>query len=263
MAPSELLVQLCAGLLIGFAASDGSRQKPEPAEEKATPGSFALLELFTSEGCSSCPAADALLREIEAQGDARVMVLAFHVDYWNSLGWKDAWSDARYSARQRAYAARAGSDRVYTPQLWANGQAEFVGSDRRKAASAIAASLQETPKLRLPLEIVALASGRAEVAIDRTGLEGGEEICLAVTERGLRSKVTRGENAGRELIHPSVVRTFETLPADSPLIDPIAIQLPKDLDRSMARVVAFVQERRSGRIVAATSLPLVAGARAD
>src|SRR5579859_6695441 len=111
---------------------------------------FAVVELFTSEGCSSCPAADALVATVQKEDkDLPVYILSFHVDYWDRLGWKDAFSDAAYSDRQREYARWLRLSSVYTPQVVVNGHQEFVGSDAVKLREAISNGLQATPKASL------------------------------------------------------------------------------------------------------------------
>src|SRR4051812_22956864 len=169
-----------------------------------------LLELFTSEGCSSCPAADAVLRGLEAQqpvAGALVIALEEHVDYWDNLGWKDPFSSARFTGRQNAYAGWLGRGRIYTPQLVVDGAHELVGSDAAAARDAIAVSAQaRKPSLQLTEK-----AGKVTIALE--ALPAGEqaEVHLVVAELGLSTKVERGENEGRTLLHAAVARSFETV----------------------------------------------------
>jgi hypothetical protein len=215
-----------------------------------------LVELFTSEGCSSCPPADALLSQLEktqpVEG-AEVVPLALHVDYWNRLGWADRFSSAEYSERQSRYAARAGSGRVYTPQMIVDGSAELLGSDGSGARAAIA-SAARAGKLPVTLDVAAPgASPKLKVGVP--ALPAGRaaaDVLLAVTEDGLVSDVARGENAGRKLTHVGVVRSLErigTAKAGEPLEVERALALDPAWKRAELHAVAFLQERGSGKVV--------------
>ncbi len=179
-----------------------------------------LLELFTSEGCSSCPPADLLLEQLtggELAAGVEVVPLSFHVDYWNHLGWRDPYSNADYSRRQESYAAVLGSD-VFTPQLVVDGEAQLVGSDRREALAAIERAAKRP---RASVEVARVADPQAaprktawKIAIDAgpvTQRPALTYLFVAVTEDGLASSVARGENAGKTLRHVGVVRVLRPL----------------------------------------------------
>jgi hypothetical protein len=164
-----------------------------------------VVELFTSQGCSSCPPADVLLGELAKRDD--VLALAFHVDYWDRLGWKDPFSSSMATARQRAYAKLLGLRTVYTPQLVVDGKDEMVGSDRRRVAQAISA---------------AKAAQRADVTLVREGNElvvrvpaisevGRTSVQLVAYAPGEVTRVRAGENEGRTLVNANIVRSVETL----------------------------------------------------
>jgi hypothetical protein len=164
-------------------------------------GGKAVLELFTSEGCSSCPPADALLAALGARND--VIALAFHVDYWDDLGWKDPFGSPRWSARQAGYAAALDSG-TYTPQLVVNGRTHVVGSDRLRAEALIQAAHAGTAR---DVSVEARRAGAAvQVTWDVAALAADERVLVVLTEDGLSSTVTRGENRGRTLAEPHVVR---------------------------------------------------------
>lgn len=160
-----------------------------------------VVELFTSEGCSSCPPADALLATLA--DEPGVLALSFHVDYWDGLGWKDPFSSAAATARQRRYAAEMGLDTVYTPQIVVDGRWQAVGSDRNAVDEALAAARGTPPALAVAL---AIERGRARVTIgpDASGAAG--VVLLVGYDRSRVDKVARGENAGRTLAHADVVR---------------------------------------------------------
>ena len=157
---------------------------------------IAVVELFTSEGCSSCPPADALLNELARQ--PHVFALAFHVDYWNRLGWPDPFSNPKFSDRQRTY-----SPDIYTPQMIVNGREAFVGSDRSRVTRAIEAAQKQLAPVAINLR---WHSSSVEYKV--TGAPKDVWLHLAVIESGIRQKVPRGENAGKTLLHDNVVREF-------------------------------------------------------
>jgi hypothetical protein len=208
-----------------------------------------LVELFTSEGCSSCPPADAALARLDQKQPlpgVRLLVLSEHVDYWNSLGWKDPFSSAQFTARQERY-----GERIYTPQAIVDGKFDVLGSDEDgivRAAKGAAlephGSLTATP-----------ASGgrRVHLAVSALPPHGASQVMLAVVEDGLVSKVVRGENAGRTLSHTAVVRALAAVGsiAGSASEWSADVEIPKDASWKDARIVAFVQDRASLRILAA------------
>jgi hypothetical protein len=213
-----------------------------------------LVELFTSEGCSSCPPADALLAELAgARGvpGVDVVPLSLHVDYWNRLGWMDPFSSAAFSERQAAYAR---SGRIYTPQMVVDGTAELLGSDAARARAAIRAASREQ---KLPFVLGVATSGTSSVAVHVAAppLPAGSspaDLLVALTEDGLTSDVARGENAGRKLPHAAVVRALERVSratADAPLSADRTMKVDGTWRRDALNVVAFLQER-SGRVVA-------------
>ena len=185
-----------------------------PSSPGAEP--FVVVELFTSEGCSSCPPADRLLGEIaeKAKKDgSRIFPMAFHVDYWNRLGWHDPFSDPAYSERQRQYARALGSPRrIYTPQMIVNGVEGFVGSRKEQAYSAINAMLKDgETKIELVLEARIDGDGkRIEVSYRVEGAPEQAILNVALLEDGISNEIPRGENAGRRLSHERVVRGFKT-----------------------------------------------------
>lgn len=212
-----------------------------------------LVELFTSQGCSSCPPADRLLKELSEEKGAgvEVITLAFHVDYWNYLGWKDKFSSADFSRRQEAYAERFRLNSSYTPQMVADGSAEFVGNNRAKAAEVIAkaASKQagtvnariEGEKLFAKIE---LRPGHADAT-----------VLLAVAESKLFTTVGSGENSGSTLEHTSVVRSLTSIGRLSQKAMALSIEskVPRNSEWKSENLkhVIFVQENATLKILAA------------
>jgi len=220
---------------------------------------FAVVELFTSEGCSSCPPADRLLgrlaEEVSRSG-RNVYPLAFHVDYWDYLGWSDRFARAEFGSRQQWYASALHADGVYTPQLVVNGTVSLVGSDERRIRAAIAEALTRSPAASVSVSVT--LEDRTHVAtvqVLSAGLPPGATINIAVVEDALSTRVLRGENASAVLNHSRVVRAFRSLAQGSPT-GPLAINVPADLVASRSSVVIFAQDNETGRVLAAADSPL-------
>ncbi len=221
-----------------------------------------LLELFTSEGCSSCPPADLLLGKFlrtQPVPGAELIALSEHVDYWNSLGWKDPFSSSEFSERQSRYAQQLHSHN-YTPQLVVDGKVDLVGSDEASAVTAIKASLSERKGLVFLQRRPAPAPGEVSLHVEARGLspQGSAQVLLAVVEDGLVSKVLRGENEGRTLPHAAVVRGLKTIGRveEKEWAGEATLPLDPSWKRDHLRAVVFVQERESGRVLAAGTLLL-------
>ncbi|GGO29558.1 DUF1223 domain-containing protein [Micromonospora parathelypteridis] len=227
--------------------------------DPSTDGGIAVVEMFTSQGYSSCPPAEEVLTEIERDARERgrpVFALGFHVDYWDDLGWPDRFADAAYTARQEAYARAFGTGRLYTPQMIVNGTVEFVGSDRRRAAGAIASALTSTMTTPLALS-VSDADGGHRMVLDYQAdhAPGRTVLNVAMVERGLVSEVARGENAGRTLRQDNVVRAFTSVSMNGGR-GQVELAVPPDLDPRGATVVGYVQENGEQAIIGATSIDL-------
>ncbi len=233
-----------------------SPARPRPVETIPV-----IVELFTSEGCSSCPPADALLSqyaESSPVAGVRVIALGEHVDYWNHGGWADPFSAAAYSARQSEYSRAFHLSSVYTPQIVVDGQAQTVGSDGDAVRAAIVRAARR-PKATVTLSET--APGRLAVSVG--SLPPAEhsdlaDVFLAVTEDDLSSAVGGGENSGRHLGHRAVVRALRPLGAVSGAAfaasPPVALK--PGWRRGHLHAVVFVQERRSRRIVGAAQISL-------
>lgn len=210
-----------------------------------------LVELFTSEGCSSCPPADRLiaeLYELQPIRSAQVIVLSEHVDYWNQIGWTDPYSSHLFSDRQQRYATMLRVADVYTPQAVVDGHAETVGSNARKLESAIEEAAHER-KVPLTLE-TARKDGDVTVRVAFKPLLGqAPAILLAVVEREVVSQVAKGENRGRMLSHVGVVRSLsEAGRADSAGRFDATLKLNPEWGTKGLRVVAFLRER-DGKVI--------------
>lgn len=215
---------------------------------------LAVVELFTSQGCSSCPPADRVLSEIQTQATDRkleVYVLSFHVDYWNRLGWDDPYSSPEFSRRQRTYANVMGSDRVYTPQMIVNGAEEFVGSRKSTALSAINDSLKQKPRIKVSLPSVkSIGDGKVKVDYQMSNLAEKQVLNFALVHTPKANAVPRGENGGRKLEHVNVVRAYKTI-ALTDQSGSIQLEVPSDVQLSSAKVIAYVQGRTDAKVIGA------------
>jgi hypothetical protein len=237
------------------------------------PAQTVVVELFTSEGCSSCPPADQLLARLESfprYGNAGrskqvvmlapgvdVIALGEHVDYWDDLGWKDRFSSPLFSARQQDYGRALHLENVYTPEIVVNGQKEVLGSDSRAVQEAISKAAKE------PHAQVAIAMTSAEtISFSVSKLPPGSheaDILLGVTEGGLVTSVYGGENGGRQLRHSAVVRSLASLGRLDPKrpgeYSAVAqLNLRQDWVRANLKLVLFVQDRTTRRILGAASV---------
>src|SRR5277367_3822944 len=189
--------------------------EPRPVAD-ATTRTPVLVELFTSEGCSDCPPADALLEKLDRSqpvGGAELVVLSEHVDYWDDTGWRDPYSSHEYSERQNAYAGQFNLDSVYTPQMVVDGRFELVGSDERRALAAIA-NAAKTTKLPVSISAVHLETpGVVSLHVNAGQLPSSfatsaAEVWIAAADESDASHVSSGENAGRNLKHIAVLRSL-------------------------------------------------------
>jgi hypothetical protein len=227
-----------------------------------------VVELFTSQGCSSCPSADRLLSNLrfDPRWGNRVIPLSFHVDYWNSIGWEDPFSSAAWTARQRAYAKALGNgNRVYTPQLVVNGRRDCVGSAADEVMNQIDSALDTRVAGRVRLKLPpGDTAGAVKVGIDAqldSAAKHNLDVVVALYQNGLSTAVPRGENAKRTLKNDYVVRRFEkafSIPAaaGSRQTGEISLALDPSWKRSDLGVVAFLQDPISLEIHGAANLPL-------
>lgn len=205
-----------------------------------------VVELFTSEGCSSCPAADRLLRELKAEDHSGVFLLSYHVDYWNHLGWKDPFSQAAFSNRQRQYAQRFGLDGSYTPQLIVNGEEEFVGSDEKR----LRASLAKGSDAPVRIEASAALTDKNTLRIAYSlSSPAGLTLNAALVQAAAKTEVKRGENGGRTLAHVNVVRELKTVEAQP--TGNVVVRLPDEGANVSFSVIVFVQQKSNGKIAGA------------
>jgi hypothetical protein len=256
LSSSHQLVFSALLLAVIFAGPGIARAGSEPGTPSRSP---VLVELFTSEGCSSCPPADRLLQKLDESQpvqNADTIVLSEHVDYWNHEGWRDPYSNALFTQRQQLYAARFGLNDVYTPQMVVNGRTQFVGNDSHRATEAIAGSTT-VPSAPVHISPVTVENGVVKFRVDANvpplGGKAPEVVVVLAYERAT-SRVTAGENSGRELTHVAVAHEFTkvgVIPRAGSFSKDVQLKLSKDWHPGNIRVIAFLQEPGQGAVLGA------------
>jgi hypothetical protein len=207
-----------------------------------------VVELFTSQGCSSCPPADAVIHDIANDPGlrGRVIPLAFHVDYWDSLGWRDPFSSAEWTQRQTRYARTMHLNSAYTPQAVVNGTREFVGSNR----SALSAALEKasSEKALGAVTLTARREGNSLIATIHATVPPNDDLMLAIVEDGVTTKIEHGENAGRTLTNDAIVRKLIRV-----IRGQTAVTVPIDAAWHNLTATTFLQDRGTLIISAAVT----------
>jgi hypothetical protein len=233
---------------------------PATAQTIQTDRMPVLVELFTSEGCSSCPPADALLAKFDHEQPvkgAEIIVLGEHVDYWDNLGWHDRFSSHQYTERQNEYSGRLRVDSSYTPQMIVDGTDQFVGNDAAHAVHAIEHAAQ-TPKVKLTLAQPIVDGRKVSAAVSAAGPATNKkgDLYAALVDPADTTEVRGGENGGRHLQHAGVVRSLQRVGKLKDLAaGPVSFSLnaPADAKPGEMRVVVFAQESGQGAVLGAVS----------
>jgi len=233
-----------------------------PARELSKSGNttdahFALVELFTSEGCSSCPPVEDLLLKLNREMKGKpVYFLAYHVDYWDRGGWKDRFSQAAFSSRQHAYATQLKMSPVYTPQAIVNGRAELIGSQEGNLRNQITKALRERTddEIQITQAAFQLKHQVNLVYALQCRHTPDSRVIAALVQLNTTSSVCGGENKGRTLEHVNIVRTLESQPASGS--GHFTLTSPPDLNEQQLKVVVFLQNDQTGYITAANESSL-------
>lgn len=252
-----LAILTIAGLaLFAVLQSDKTFASDTPTTGKRVP---VIVELFTSEGCSDCPPADALLQKLQQTQpvpNAEIIVLGNHVDYWNHDGWTDRFSSASFSERQRQYSFVFNLDSIYTPQMVVDGRLQFNGQNEAKARLAVADAVRAP---HASIELTAAPPDSLNIKIDSIPQSAKKaEVMLAITESGLQSDVRKGENQGKTLSHTGVVRELRSIGK----VDGENFSAQHDLKlnpewkRANLTAIVFVQEKGSRHILGAAEIKL-------
>jgi hypothetical protein len=234
-------------LALGATAATVGLARPASAGISLRP---VVVELFTSQGCSSCPPADAFMQELKsARG---VLAISFHIDYWDYLGWRDTLGESAYSERQRSYAKSRGDGDIYTPQMVIDGASDLVGSDRQSVKAGIDRARIATPRFSVPLS---LSSDGSEFSIIAGPEDEGPEstLWLMAIAPAIAVKITRGENAGREIVYYNVVR--RVTPAGMWHGKTISLRLPVDgvMTADSKACAVLLQSGGIGPVIAAAA----------
>ncbi len=212
---------------------------------------FAVVELFTSEGCSSCPPAEKVFNDIinDAEKNHKsVYCLEYHVDYWNRGGWKDLFSKNQFTLRQNMYSATLQQRELYTPQMIVNGETEFIGSHKDEATVAIEKSLKDPPKLSLTIDVDSTTIDSIYIHYSSSETNKNFSLHFAVVESGLVSKIGKGENSGKTLTHNHVVRIFYSTSLNEKS-DEVKIPLNKLKLNANCSLIVFAQHKQTMKVL--------------
>lgn len=249
-------ISVSAAVLLSSAAFTTPCTMSTPIDTATNEKSFIVLELFTSEGCSSCPPADELLAKLQQEkSDVPRYILSYHVDYWDRQGWRDAFSDPQFTKRQRQYTQWLNDPQLYTPQLVVNGKSSCVGSDELRIRS-----LEKNAKSKVvtnTLSIDAKQIGdKATFHYQLKESESNTQLLIAIVQKHATTKVMRGENEGRTLHHVQVVRNLSSLDVSLKKTGEHSITLPIGFNTKDWEIVAFTQNTTTGEITTATRASL-------
>jgi hypothetical protein len=247
-----LIVGLAAGVVL---AARSVTSKTSNSKHKDGSSGFAVVELFTSEGCSSCPPADKLMAKLKDDYKTEpVYILAYHVDYWDRLGWKDSFSKPLFTSRQYQYATWLKLESAYTPQVVINGTRELVGSNEPGLRSAITNNLASAMPLQLKLNSHAGPNGKIVVGFTLSAKAANTSLVINLVERSATTMVLKGENKGRKIDHVQIVFDQVSLPANQS--GNTTFELPSGKDRKDFQVIGFIQDNNTGKIIGAAKTDL-------
>ncbi len=249
---------ICLGIAILSFLNKKENKKDniiEPQKKETTGEGFALVELFTSEGCSSCPTAEALMSELQKQyADSNVYFLEYHVDYWDRLGWKDKFSTPQFSELQRQYASYLNLDAVYTPQAVINGMIECVGSDKVTVSEAINNNLKQHSIKPIDFKIGITGNKILTVTLSESiVLQSTEQLKVALVLNKALVNIRRGENEGLNMEHLNTVLELKSGDRNSTINFSIADNVVKQ----NLSIVIFIQVKQTGKIINAIKKQVV------
>lgn len=211
---------------------------------------FVVMELFTSQGCSSCPPADEILGSYALKKNTQIFPIVFHVDYWNRLGWIDSLSNNSYSQRQQDYGEKFYLGSVYTPQLIVNGQRQMNGSNKNKIESAVDIYLHEKAAIQINITGISLARQQVVVNYEVSELLSGLDMIAVLVQKQVVTQINAGENRGLKLTNYNVARDLKSN-ALKQLAGSFNMDMPVGNDPVNYKVILFVQDKKTGSIKAA------------
>lgn len=245
----QIIVSLL--LLTGVILFSGFDLKMENINKDNKPSDtgFAILELFTSQGCSSCPPADAVLAKYALQNNPNVIPLAFHVDYWNRLGWKDPFSKKEFSERQQLYAQQMNSETTYTPQLVINGTYDVLGSAESAIKEIVKEEIMKKKQNTISIKKAFLKDYQIHIEYALNEPSPNTVINLALVKKKEFTIITRGENKGLQQTSYNIVVDFKTVSSES---DTSFFELKKEILSSEYFIVVYLQNSKTGTITTAS-----------
>jgi hypothetical protein len=253
MKANKIFIAVTSLAVVAISASAFINGPHSKANINSNSKGFAVIELFTSEGCSSCPPADKLIARIEKEsGDKPIYILAYHVDYWNRLGWVDTFSRSEYSDRQKQYSRWLKLSQYYTPQAVINGTTECVGSEEANLRNAIKSGLDGSEKTKLTLSGIKIESNKATVQYHAEGTKKNCDLLIALIQKDATTKVESGENGGHTLTHVQIVSQLKAMPLKNGMDGTQSFALPKGFDSQKWELIGFVQNTSSGEITGAS-----------
>lgn len=250
-----LLSGIVAAAIIIIVMGCTENNKPVKAIRSKERMGFVLMELFTSQGCSSCPPADYILGQYALKNDAHIIPLAFHVDYWDRLGWKDSFSTAGFTQRQHEYAAKFNLESVYTPQLIINGRKELVGSNEAAIAETVSDFLNETASVTINVSNKIVEGNTVKIGYIINNNIAHSSINAALVQAKLVTHIRAGENRGLQLNNYNVVRDLTTMHLTNTTGN-LILHLPPGSNAAEFSIVLFVQDNDSGKIAGASKTAL-------
>jgi len=258
MQPSLLIFAIAANLATTIAS------KADLPEKTQTPWpGFVVIELFTSQGCPSCPPADKMLEQVKNKGQekgAPIYTLAFHVDYWNRRGWHDRFSHRDYSRRQQSYSSHFSKRQIYTPQIVINGRVETHGANAQKASASIDYFLSQPSGLKINLDVQRDKTGNHLIVNYSTpNAPANSVINLALVDGVHKTHVRRNANRSYTLRNANIVRAFKTFKITKTDDEhSYRLLIPNDLIVSQATVIAYIQDRLTMSVLSAIAAPIPA-----
>ena len=249
----SILMLVLPVFILVFCSGSVSVDNNKTKKITTSSNNIVVLELFTSQGCSSCPPADRLLASYANRED--IAALSFHVDYWNKLGWKDLFSDHLFSERQENYASSSGSN-VYTPQVIINGEKEMVGSDENKIAQTIKQFQKEQSTSQIIIDEINTDNNIVSVTYFLKGKFNNSVINVALVQKKITTSIKAGENKGVTLTNYNVVRNFKTINSFAAEKNATTINLVSGIDKKDLSIILFLQDVSSHKIYAAAKSSL-------
>lgn len=248
----SILILLLPVFILVFCS--GSVSVDNHKNKMATPSNnIVVLELFTSQGCSSCPPADRLLASYANRED--IAALSFHVDYWNKLGWKDIFSNHEFTQRQENYASTSGSN-VYTPQIIINGEKEMVGSEEDKIAATIKQFQKQEPVSQIIIGEIKTGNEKISVTYSVKGKLNNSVVNIVLVQNKITTSIKAGENKGVTLTNYNVVRNFKTISTIAAVKNETTIDMVSGIDKKDLSIILYLQNVSSNKVYAAAKSSL-------